>query len=397
MSAGTQVGTWKLSIALPGMVPEVFENIAGSGATFWGNLVSAVNNGTSPNRGASQVVSAMLGTLTSTAPAAGSSAAGGSGILSAFSGGTDGASAITSAILMGTDGAGASRTGTYALRGTGVAVVDVAGLTDTTQWANLTALCQSESQYPVVAFPAGNSISATTTAMASLGIDTAWLKIMHGDWVWWSDTVSGVTRLVSPAAFIAACLANLAPNASSLNKQLAAVVGTQKTSANQVYSSADLLALMQARVDVITLPSAGGQNYFAAAFGINASSNSGTNGDNYTRMTNFLAPTLNKAMGIWIGTLQSAAQRLNAYAMLDQLMCSLWQQGLIGNADGSWPNGPQPWSITLNDSNNPPQRVALGFEQADMAVQYLSVIDTLLINLQAGQSVQITSTAATAA
>jgi len=102
-------------------------------------------------------------------------------------------------------------------------------------------------------------------------------------------------------------------------------------------------------------------------------------------------------MGIWIGTLQSAAQRLNAYAMLDQLMCSLWQQGLIGNADGSWPNGPQPWSITLNDSNNPPQRVALGFEQADMAVQYLSVIDTLLINLQAGQSVQITSTAATAA
>jgi hypothetical protein len=74
-------------------------------------------------------------------------------------------------------------------------------------------------------------------------------------------------------------------------------------------------------------------------------------------------------------------------------MCSLWQQGLIGNASGSYPNGPQPWSITLNDSNNPPARVALGFEQADMAVQYLSVIDTLLINLQAGQSVQITRAA----
>jgi hypothetical protein len=296
-------------------------------------------------------------------------------------------------MLMGTDGTGASRTGAYALRGTGVAVLDVADLTDTTQWGNLAALATSESFYPVVAFPAGNSITATTTAMASLGVDTAWLKIMHGDWVWWADTVSGVTRLVSPAAFVAGCLTNLAPNQSSLNKPLAAVVGTQKTASNQVYSSADLLALMQARVDVITLPSAGGQNYFAAAFGINASSNDAINGDNYSRMTNFLAPTLNKAMGIWIGTLQSAAQRRDAYAMLDQFMCSLWQQGLVGNASGDYPNGPQPWSITLDDSNNPPARVALGFEQADMAVQYLSVIDNLLINLQAGQSVQITRAA----
>jgi hypothetical protein len=393
LSAGTRAGTWKLTIALPGMVPEVFDNIAApSASAFWTNLASAVNNGTGPNRGPSQIVSAQVGVRTSVAPLAGSTALA-TAPMTAFTGGTDGASAITSAILMGTDGTGASRTGAYALRGTGVAVVDVADLTDNTQWANLAALAVSESQYPVVPFPAGNSISATTSAVATLGIDTPWLKILHGDWVYWSDTVSGVTRVVSPQPFVAGMLANQAPNQSGLNKPLAAVVGTQKTAANQVYSNADLLALMQARVDVITLPSAGGQNFFALAFGINASSNSGTNGDNYTRMTNFLAPTLNKAMGSEIGKLQSAAQRRAAYAKLDQFMVSLWQQGLIGNADGAYPNGPQPWTITLDSTNNPDSRVALGFEQADLQVQYLSVIDNLLINMEAGQSVQITRAA----
>jgi hypothetical protein len=389
LGAGTRAGTWKLSVALPGMVPEIFDNIAApNAATFWQNLANAVNNGTGPNRGPSQIVAAQAGQRASVAPQTGSTALATSP-MTAFTGGTDGAAAITSALLMGTDGTGASRTGAYALRGTGVAILDVADLTDTTQWANLAALATSESWYPVVAFPAGSSISATTTAVATLGIDTPWLKILHGDWVYWSDTVSGVTRVVSPQAFVAGRLGNLAPNQSGLNKPLAAVVGTQKTAANQVYSQADLLALMQARVDVITLPSAGGQNWFAPAFGINVSSNSGTNGDNYTRMTNFLAPTLNTAMGSEIGKLQSDAQRRAAYAKLDQFMTSLWQQGLIGNADGAYPNGPQPWTITLDSTNNPDQRVALGFEQADLQVQYLSVIDNLLINMQAGQSVQI--------
>lgn len=390
LATGSKASTWKLSIALPGGVPEVFDNIAApSAAVGWANIVAAVNQGNA-SRGPSQIVVATIGTLTSTAIAAGSTAGSGSGSLTAMSGGTDGTTTITAAVIVGADGTGASRTGIYATRGTGAVLLDPCDLTDNSQWPNVSAFALAEGMYAILAHASGSAISAVVTAMGTAGVDSYAVKAMHGDWVYWADTVNAVTRLVSPAAFVTGRLANLSPQFSALNKPIAGVTGTQKTASNQVYSQADLIALRQVGVDVIATPSAGGQRFYACAFGNNASSNTGTNGDNYSRLTNFLAPTLQIAMGTEIGKLQSASQRRDAKAKLDQFLSSLWQLGIIGNASGDYPNGPQPWRTTLDDSNNPPDRVALGFETIDLKVQYLSVIANLIVNLEAGQSVQIT-------
>ena len=47
----------------------------------------------------------------------------------------------------------------------------------------------------------------------------------------------------------------------------------------------------------------------------------------------------------------------------------------------------------LDNSNNPPDRGALGYQQADVKVIYLSVIEKFLVNVEGGQSVTINRTA----
>jgi hypothetical protein len=90
-------------------------------------------------------------------------------------------------------------------------------------------------------------------------------------------------------------------------------------------------------------------------------------------------------MGQVVGLLQTPTTRRQAFTMLDQFFFNLWQQGIIGNADGT-----QPYSIVLNDTNNSPSQVALGYMQANVQVQYQSVIEYMLAEIEGGQSVQIT-------
>ena len=58
---------------------------------------------------------------------------------------------------------------------------------------------------------------------------------------------------------------------------------------------------------------------------------------------------------------------------------------MIGTPDGS-----PAFQVVLDNSNNLPQRVALGYMQADVKVIYLSVIEYLLVSMEVGQTVQIT-------
>jgi phage tail sheath protein FI len=119
-------------------------------------------------------------------------------------------------------------------------------------------------------------------------------------------------------------------------------------------------------------------------FGHNSSSNPVINGDNYTRMTNYLATTLNAGLGIFVGKLQTAQLRQDANATLSSFLDNLARQNMIGNASGN-----QPYSVQIDGNNNPAARVALGYMQADVKVQYLSVVEKFLVNMEAGQSVTI--------
>jgi len=373
LATGSATGTWKVTVAAPALAPEVFDNIGAglSGGPLWGAIAAAINNGTSVTRGPSQIITAAAGAGT-TAPVAATFT---------LASGTDGATTISGSVLIGQDTI--PRKGMYALRNQGVSVAMLADCSDSTTWATQVAFGLSEGIYMIGVGPAGDTIANAVSTKSTAGIDSYAFKLLFGDWVYWLDTVNQTTRLVSPQGFVAGLLANLSPQNSSLNKQIYGVVGTQKTFANQVYSSAELQSLIQAGIDVVTNPVPGG-SYFGCRAGHNTSSNSLTQGDNYTRMTNYIASTINAGMGKYVGQLQSATVRAQAAATLSNFFSSMEQQGMIGAVNG----GPS-FSVQIDANNNPMNRVALGYMQADVKVIYLSVIEKFLVNVEGSQATVI--------
>ncbi|WP_435607717.1 phage tail protein [Pseudomonas knackmussii] len=252
LTPGTAASSWKLTISMPGVSPEVFDNITGTGAALWANIVAAVNNGQSGIRGASQLVIASAGPSTA-APAQTSGAQ-----TVTFSGGTDGATTITDSVLVGVDGVtGSTRKGMYALRGTGAQVVNLVDVSDSTQWPTMLTFGLSEGAYVITQGPAGASYATVSTSLTTAGCDSYALKVLVGDWVYWQDQVNGQQRMMAPATFTAAELAALAPHQSPLNKPLRNVVSTQRNLAQQPYSLPEIGAINTARLDVITNPCPG--------------------------------------------------------------------------------------------------------------------------------------------
>ncbi|HVJ54876.1 MAG TPA: phage tail protein [Aliidongia sp.] len=365
-SSTAAMPTFKLTVAMPG-VQEVFDNIGGTGAALWANMANAVNNGISAIRGPSALIVATAGTgAAAPVPAT-----------TPLTGGTDGAGTITATTLVGQDTI--PRKGMFALRSQGVSVAWLADADDSTQWAGQLAFGISEGIYMIGTGPVGDTIANAITAKQTAGIDSPWFKLMFGDWIYWQDSVNNVLRLVSPQGFVGGLLGNLSPQNSTLNKQLFGVVGTQRSSspANGTYAYAELQSLIGAGFDLIANPSPGGA-YFGAQAGHNSSSDPARNTDAYTRMTNFIAASLGAATGRFVGQLQTPQQQLDAKASLDDFFSGLEGQGQISA-----------FKVTLDASNNPQSRQALGYEQADIQVTYLNVVEKFLVNFQGGGSVTI--------
>jgi hypothetical protein len=377
---GSQANTWSMTVALPGLTPEVFDNIGGSGETFYQNLVAAVNLGNGALRGPSQIIVAALGNTFTVNPTAGSYP------FSYGTQGTDGAGNVTAATLVGSDSL--PRSGMYALRGQGCGVGLLADADDSTQWTNQMGFGLSEGVYMIGTGPAGDNISNAVSVKQSAGIDSYAFKLMFGDWIWWNDTVNAQIRLVSPQGFVAGRLANLSPEQSPLNKQLYGVVGSQKsgqpgTAQAATYASADLQTLFSAGIDVIANPQPGGP-YWGVRCGHNSSSNAAIYGDNYTRLTNYIAATLNSGMGLFVGQVINGTLFQQIRSTQLQFLSGMMLEGLLGTTDGS-----VPYSVICDSSNNPQSRTSLGYVQCDVQVQYQGINEKFIINIEGGQTVQV--------
>lgn len=338
--------------------------------TYWLNMANAINLGQSGVRGPSQLMTAVAGAGTG-APTAGTTS---------LTGGTDGAGSINGSTLVGSDAA-TPRSGMYALRATGVSVAMLADVDDVTTWAAQSAFGLSEGVYMHVVGPVSDTIANAPIVKANAGVDNYDVKVAFGDYIYFNDTINNQIRLVSPQAFFAGRIANLSPQFSSLNQPMQGIVGTQRSFANQLYSDAEIGVLAQAGIDVITNPIPAGA-MFGARIGHNSSSNVAIHGDNYTRMTNFIAYTLNSALGIFVGRLQSKrpddAYRRELKSTVDTWFDTLIQQVMIDDFQSQ---------CDLN--NNLAARIALGYSQIDIKVVYLSVVEYLIANLQGGQTVSI--------
>ncbi|MFS2114313.1 phage tail sheath C-terminal domain-containing protein [Herbaspirillum frisingense] len=367
LSAGSAANSWRAVVSMPNRQPETFDNITGTGAALWANIAAAINQGQSGLRGPSQIIVATAGSGT-TAPTAATLS---------LTGGTDGATTITSSVLLGQDTI--PRKGMYALRSTYTSIAMLADCDDSTSWTTQVAFGLSEGIYMIGVGVAGDTIANAVTTKATAGIDSYAMKLLFGDWVYWQDTVNNVTRMISPQGFVAGCLANLSPEQSSLNKQLYGIVGTQKSMQNLQYSSAELQTLAQAGIDVVTNPIPAG-SMFGVRIGHNTSSNPVTNGDNYTRMTNYLAYTLNGAMGKFVGRVQSTQKNDPLRRQVDATVSTFMQNLIDQNMIDSFDN-------TCDLTNNSISRIGLGYLQDDLNVRYLSIAEKLIVNMQGGQSV----------
>lgn len=379
LAAGSQAGTWRLTLWLPGLTPEVFDNIAApSPAAFWSNLANAVNTGASVLRGPSQLVVAALGSATATAPQPLSN--------QLLFGGTDGAGAVTAATLVGTDSL--PRHGLYALRGQGCSLGLLADADDPSQYTVQAAFALSEGLYMIATGPSGDTVANAVATKQAAGLDSYGVKLMFGDWVYWNDQVNGSIRLVSPQGFAAGRLANLSPEQSSLNKPLYGVIGTQKSGTpgsgqTNAYSSAELAQLLGNGIDVIANPQPGG-SYWGVRGGHNSSSNAATNGDNYTRLTNYVASTLASGMGQYVGQVINANLFRRIRSTQLAFLQNLLSQGILGSTDGTLP-----FSVICDTSNNPNARTNLGYVQSDAQIQYQAINEKFIVNMEGGQTVQV--------
>jgi phage tail sheath protein FI len=379
IAAGSQAGSWRLTLTLPGLTPEVFDNVAApTPAVFWANLASAINTGASALRGPSQLIVASLGTASATAPQ----------LLSGQSlfGGTDGATTVSAATLVGVDTL--PRSGLYALRSQACSLVVLADADDPTQYSVEAAFALSEGLYVIATGPSGDTIANAITTKQAAGLDCYGVKLMFGDWVYWNDQVNGSIRLVSPQGFTAGRLANLSPEQSSLNKPLYGVIGTQKSGTpgsgqTTTYSSAELAQLLGNGIDVLANPQPGG-SYWGVRGGHNSSSNAATNGDNYTRLTDYIASTLAAGMGQYVGQVINAMlfQRIRATQL--SFLQNMLSQGILGSTDGTLP-----FSVVCDTSNNPNSRTNLGYVQSDAQIQYQAINEKFIVNMEGGQTVQV--------
>ncbi|BAK82884.1 phage tail sheath protein [Komagataeibacter medellinensis] len=302
-----------------------------------------------------------------------------------LAGGADGAAPTTAAFL-GTDGA--TRTGLYALRGQGCALGILAGVSDSTSWTTQAAFGLGEGVYMIACGPAGDGIASAVAAKAAAGLDSYAVKLMFGDWLWWNDDTNG-TMLVPPQAFVAGLLGGLSPERSSLNKELYGAIGSQKAGlvsggTSQTYSTAELSALFAAGIDVICNPAPGG-SYWAVRGGISTSSDGVSDDDSYTRLTNYLAETLNAGMGAFVGEVISATLFGDIRAVLLGTLSNMAASGILASAS---------WAVVCDATNNPQAETALGYVRADVQVRYQGINRFFVVNLQGGASVTLAAATA---
>ena len=379
MLQGSKPGTWRLTIGLPGSQPEIYDGLKGNGATFWQEVAAAVNTGQGLQRGASTLVRADAGGTT-VAPAPFTLT------LGTGTAGTDGAAAITSGQLLGSDMA--PRTGLFALRGQGCGLGVIADSDDSSTWSIQSAFGLQEGIYMILTGPAGDTIQNAVTVKHATGMESYSAKMMFGDWLWWSDQVNGTVRLVSPQGFTAGRLANLSPEQSSLNKPIYGIIASQRSGApssgqSASYSSAELAVLLAAGIDVICNPQPGG-SFWGVRGGHNSSLDFTACGDNYTRLTNYISATLAAGMGQYVGQPITVDLFRRIRATQLSFLQNMMSQGLLGTT-----NGGLPYNVICDASNNPQSRTSLGYVQSDAQIQYLAINEKFVVNVEGGQTVQV--------
>ena len=89
-------------------------------------------------------------------------------------------------------------------------------------------------------------------------------------------------------------------------------------------------------------------------------------------------------MGLYVGQVINSTLFQNIGSTQLSFLNNMYGQGLLGSTDGSLP-----FSVICDTSNNPLSRTSLGYVQSDAQIQYQAINERFIVNVEGGQTVQV--------
>jgi uncharacterized protein len=89
-------------------------------------------------------------------------------------------------------------------------------------------------------------------------------------------------------------------------------------------------------------------------------------------------------MGQYVGQVINADLFRRVRSTQLSFLQAMLTQGLLGSTDGSLP-----FSVVCDISNNPNARTSLGYVQSDAQVRYQAINEKFIVNMEGGQTVQV--------
>lgn len=229
--------------------------------------------------------------------------------------------------------------------------------------------------------------SSAVNFFSSTGVSDYNFKFALGDWGWFQDNYNNVQRLVSPLAAYAGRLSVLLPNASGLNKPIAAFFATQSSMAGYRYDKTEIALYRTNGIDLIRFKKRSGRNVLVIGNGINTSSNPTIQDDSYTRLTNYLAATFNLAGEYYEGGVQTPKFWADEEGTLSDFLSNLStpRPGIDPVISG--------YDVVIDAANNPQSETSIGLNNGSISVQYFGIAVKVIFTFTGGSSVVISNAA----
>lgn len=332
VAAGTVTNTTTVKIfAFDGGDSEIYQNIVSNGAgVFWANLKQAINFG-NELRPPSKLVAFVDGDDVATAitPALGTFS---------LTGGASGRTSTDYTDLLGSDTA-VPKTGVYSLRSQDPApsVVVLCGNTDSTIYASLKGLAESEGWIQLLDFAVGTSTATAKTNKKTYAVDSLNMGIcLYHTYLY--DSVNKITRLLPASYVIGGRMATLNVQQSCGNKEVFGILGTERNdplTGDQPFSESEEGDLEEAGILFIKKGIPRGANIFGIKHGMSMLTGSKISNLAHARILTYLFKSVETEIGQFVDEEQTLdpddKTRLGVEAALNNFLYKAKQDRLISD------------------------------------------------------------------
>jgi phage tail sheath protein FI len=230
----------------------------------------------------------------------------------------------------------------------------------------------------LITFPKTTAVSglAALTKASSHDTDRA---IALFPWVNIFDTTTNSNRTVSPVGYFAGVLAQLQPHLSAGNKKVSGILGTDP---NQNIGPAELVAMVQARVNAIGVQTPAGQLGIRGSFTLSLTE--AQSQIHVRRMQDYINQLVSQVGGQFVDQPITEDLMRQVFHCVDNILQPM--KSPIAPGDQMIAD----YKVVCDASNNPAQSIAQNRLVCDYAVKLLNVNRFMIFRTQIGTGVVIT-------